>query len=97
MGFLGNATTQTDFFEDKQSELAYYGSESNAVENEISLAVQSLTQINTGIDQSLKEIAEKKAALNDTEQKLTSMKAKNVETIEKYNTLFSDTEGDAKK
>lgn len=51
----------------------------------------------TGIDQSLKEIAEKKAALNDTEQKLTSMKAKNVETVEKYNTLFSDAEGDAKK
>ena len=36
MGFLGNATTQTDFFEDKQSELAYYGSECDgAYTNEI--------------------------------------------------------------
>ena len=94
MGFLGNATTQTDFFEDKQSELAYYGSESNAVENEISLAVQSLTQINTGLSRRLLRKRLHSMILN---RKLTSMKAKNVETIEKYNTLFSDAEGDAKK
>jgi hypothetical protein len=96
MGLLRN-TTNADFFEEKKSELDYYGSESNVVENEITLAIQSLSQINEGIDQSLKEIAEKKAALNDTEQKLLDMKAKNVDTIAKYNTLFASTETEGEK
>lgn len=56
------------------------------------MAVHSLEQINTGIDESLRAIAEKKANLNATEKKLVEMKAKNVETIRKYSALFGTTE-----
>lgn len=84
-------TDGADFFEEKQQELNFYGSESNAVENEIDLAVHSLEQINNGIDESLKQIAEKKANLDNTEKKLVDMKAKNVETIKKYSALFDNT------
>lgn len=93
MGLLKNLKNgNVDFFEEKQRELEYYGSESDSVENEIGLAVHSLEQINTGIDESLRAIAEKKANLNATEKKLVEMKAKNVETIRKYSALFGTTE-----
>lgn len=89
MGFLGNNEVQNDFFDEKKAELNFYESESGAVENEIALAIQSLEQINTGIDKSLEEIAVKKAELDETEKKLSDMKTKNVSTIEKYESLFS--------
>lgn len=93
MGLLKNRLTNgVDFFEEKQQELAYYGGESEAVENEINLAIHSLEQVNSGIDESLRAIAEKKASLNATEKQLVEMKAKNVETIRKYSTLFGTTE-----
>lgn len=92
MELLKGKKTNVDFFEEKQQELEYYGSESNSVENEISLAVHSLEQINAGIDESLRAIAEKKASLNATEKKLVDMKAKNVGTIKKYSALFDTTE-----
>jgi len=92
MELLKGKKTNVDFFEEKQQELEYYGSESDSVENEISLAVHSLEQINAGIDESLRAIAEKKVSLNATEKKLVDMKAKNVGTIKKYSTLFGTTE-----
>lgn len=97
MAILKLFTNDTsDFFENERSELERYGDESIVVENEVRSAIRSLEMLNSEINESLLDIADKKALLDATEKEMISIKEKNIETIKKYSALFDKAEEEDK-